>query len=266
VINMDRVADKVVIVTGGGSGIGRATSFLLAKEGASVAVADVDDVNGQATVDQIIKEGGQAEFWHVDSSKETEVEKFVKSVAEFFGKIDGLVNNAGISGIFKPSTEYTGFARPHEYTEEEWDAVQNVNVKGVFFFTKHTIPHLLKNSHGSIVNISSIAGLIGQGGNPPYYASKGAVRLMTKGDALSYIKDNIRVNSVHPGFVWTPIFNSLTDKGITKEMLTQWLPSHCMQRAADPLEIAYGVLFLISDESSFMTGSELIIDGGYTAG
>lgn len=263
---MGRVSDKVVIVTGGGSGIGRAACLLLAREGAKVAVTDINDVSGQETVDIISKEGGSAKFWHLDTSNETEVSEVVNSAAEHFGKITGLVNNAGIGGAMKPGTSKNGLARMHEYTLEEWKAVQDVNVNGVFFCSKHTIPHMISNGGGSIVNISSIAGLVGVGANAPYHASKGAVRLMTKSDALSYMEDNIRVNSVHPGFVLTNIYENFLKAGLTMDIIMQNLPAHAMKRAADPMEIAYGILFLISDESSFMTGSELVIDGGITAG
>ena len=197
---MKRVENKVVIVTGGGLGIGRETCLLLAKEGAKVAVTDILDKEGQELVEEINKSGGVAKFWHLDVSDEKEVEKVYTEVVQEFGKLDSTVNNAGITGVDKPT---------HELTEQEWDAVMNINVKGVFFCTKHAVPHMQKFGGGTIINLSSIYGMVGAGDIPHYHASKGAVRLMAKNDALIYAKDNIRVNSVHPGFIWTPLVEEL---------------------------------------------------------
>ena len=149
---------------------------------------------------QIQEAGGHAHFWHLNTADEKEVEKVFSEINKEFGKIDVLVNNAGIAGVNKPT---------HEITEAEWDALMAVNVKGVFFCTKHVIPYLKKNGKGSIINLSSIYGLVGAHDIPPYHASKGAVRLMTKTDAMFYAKDKIRVNSVHPGFIWTPFVENL---------------------------------------------------------
>jgi len=197
---MKRVENKVVIVTGGGLGIGRETCLLLAKEGAKVAVTDILDKEGQELVEEINKSGGVAKFWHLDVSDEKEVGKVYAEVVQEFGKLDSTVNNAGITGVDKPT---------HELTEQEWDAVMNINVKGVFFCTKHAVPHMQKFGGGTIINLSSIYGMVGAGDIPHYHASKGAVRLMAKNDALIYAKDNIRVNSVHPGFIWTPLVEEL---------------------------------------------------------
>ncbi len=193
---MERVKDKVVIVTGGALGIGKETCILLAKEGAKVAVTDILDGKGEQLVKEIGQTGGVAKFWHLNVADETAVKKVISEVVSEFGKLDAIVNNAGIAGVNKPTDELT---------EAEWDQVMDINVKGVFFCTKHAIPHLRKNGQGSIVNLSSIYGLIGAGDVPHYHASKGAVRLMSKNDALIYAKDKIRVNSVHPGFIWTPL-------------------------------------------------------------
>jgi NAD(P)-dependent dehydrogenase (short-subunit alcohol dehydrogenase family) len=181
---MKRIEDKVVIVTGGALGIGRETCILLAKEGAKVAVTDVLDKEGQKLIEEIHQSGGVAKFWHLDVTDEKEVEKVYSEVVREFGKLDATVNNAGIAGVDKPT---------HELTEKEWDAVMNVNVKGVFFCTKHAILHMKKSGSGSIINLSSIYGIVGAGDIPPYHASKGAVRLMSKNDALIYAKDNIRL-------------------------------------------------------------------------
>ena len=258
VMKMGRVEGKVAIVTGGALGIGRTTCLLLAKEGAKVAVTDVLDREGKEVVDEIKAAGGIAEYWHLDVTNEEEVKKVLADVAREFGKIDVLVNNAGIAGVNKPT---------HEITEEEWDKVINVNVKGVFFCTKHVIPYMRKAGGGSIINLSSIYGLVSAPDVPPYHASKGAVRLMTKTDALLYAKDDIRVNSVHPGYIWTPMVeNHLKASGIDPEEGRKQLASlHPIGHVGEAIDIAYGIVYLASDESKFVTGSELVIDGGYTA-
>lgn len=250
---MKRAENKVVIVTGGALGIGRETCILLAKENAKVAVTDILDEEGEKLVEEIKKSGGVAKYWHLDVSDEKAVEKVYAEVVQEFGKLDSTVNNAGIAGVNKPT---------HELTEEEWDAVMDVNVKGVFFCTKHAIPHMQKGGGGSIVNLSSIYGLIGAGDIPHYHASKGAVRLMSKNDALIYAKDKIRVNSVHPGFIWTPLVEEFgKDVPNFRENLDSL---HPIGHVGESIDIAYGILYLVSDESKFVTGSELIIDGGYT--
>jgi len=250
---MKRAENKVVIVTGGALGIGRETCILLAQEGAKVAVTDVLDKEGNILAEEINHSGGVAKFWHLDVSKEEEVEKVYDNVVKEFGKLDATVNNAGIAGADKPT---------HELSEKEWDTVMNVNVKGVFFCTKHAIAHMKKTGSGSIINLSSIYGLVGAGDMPPYHASKGAVRLMSKNDALIYANDNIRVNSVHPGYIWTPLVEELgKDSPGFREKLDSL---HPIGHIGEPIDIAYGILYLISDESKFITGSELVIDGGYT--
>lgn len=251
---MKRAENKVVVVTGGSLGLGRETSLLLAKHGAKVAVTDILDTEGKALVEEIKKSGGQAKYWHLDVTDEKEVKKVYGEVFKEFGRLDGTVNNAGIAGADKPSTEVT---------EKEWDLVMDINVKGVFFCTKHAVPHMKKSGGGSIVNISSIYGIVGAADLPPYHASKGAVRVMSKTDALQYAKDNIRVNSVHPGFIWTPLVEELgkEDPGFREHLDSL----HPIGHIGEPIDIAYGILYLISDESKFTTGSELVIDGGYTA-
>jgi len=250
---MKRVLNKVVIVTGGALGIGRETCKLLARNGATVAVTDILDKEGKMLADEINYSGGFAKFWHLDVSNELEVERIFSDIVKEFGKIDATVNNAGITGVDKPTDEIT---------EKEWDAVMNVNVKGVFFCTKHAIAYLKKSGKGSIVNLSSIYGIVGAGDIEPYHASKGAVRLMSKNDAIIYAKDNIRVNSVHPGFIWTPL---VADFIRNKPEFSKHLDSlHPLGHIGEPIDVAYGILYLISDESKFVTGSELVIDGGYT--
>jgi NAD(P)-dependent dehydrogenase (short-subunit alcohol dehydrogenase family) len=254
---MKRVADKVAIVTGGALGIGQATCLLLAQEGAWIAVTDVLEPEGKALVETIRSQGGKADFWHLDVSKESQVKQVFTSVREQWGKIDILVNNAGISGVNK---------RTHEITEEEWNALMAINVNGVFFCTKHAVVSMLDTGGGSIINLSSIYGLVSAPDIPPYHASKGAVRLMTKTDALLYAKDKIRVNSVHPGFIWTPLVDKyLAQQGDVSEGRKALDNLHPIGHIGEPEDIAYGILYLASDESKFVTGAELVIDGGYTA-
>lgn len=254
---MNRVKDKVAIVTGGANGIGQATCVLLAQEGAKVAITDLLDRQGQKLAEEIQSKGGVAQFWHLDVSQAAEVKQVFAEICDRFGKIDVLVNNAGITGVDKPT---------HEIAEDEWDKVIDVNVKGVFLCTKDVIPYM-QSGGGSIINLSSIYGLVSATDIPAYHASKGAVRLMSKTDALFYAKDKIRVNSVHPGFIWTPLVEDLgrrSPQGI--EAYKQHLDSlHPIGHVGEPQDIAYGILYLASDESKFVTGSELVIDGGYTA-
>lgn len=255
---MNRIQGKVAIVTGGALGIGRATCLLLAEEGASVGVTDVLDKEGKTLVDELLAKGYQADFWHLDVADEKNVKQVFAEVRQRWGQIDVLVNNAGISGVNKPT---------HEIAEDEWNQLMAVNVNGVFLCTKHAVISMLETGGGSIINLSSIYGLISAPDIPPYHASKGAVRLMTKTDALLYAKHNIRVNSVHPGFIWTPLVEKfLVQQGdeieAGKEKLNQL---HPIGHLGEPKDIAYGILYLASDESNFVTGSELVIDGGYTA-
>lgn len=254
---MARVENKAAIVTGAGSGIGKATAALLASEGARVAVTDIQEEAGRAVAAEISAAGGEARFWGLDTTNEAGVERVFAEVADAFGQLDILVNNAGISGVNKPT---------HEVTLEEWNRVIAVNLNGVFLCTKHAVPHMKRAGGGSIVNLSSIYGLVGAADAPPYHAAKGAVRLMSKNDALFYAADGIRVNSVHPGFIWTPMVeNFLSEQGAVEAGKQQLDALHPIGHTGTPDDIAYGILYLASDESKFVTGSELVIDGGYTA-
>jgi NAD(P)-dependent dehydrogenase (short-subunit alcohol dehydrogenase family) len=256
---MDRVKGKVCIVTGAALGIGRACALRLAEEGARIALFDVLDEEGEALATELRGRGAEAGYWHVDVASEASVASAIDAVVARFGGADVLVNNAGIAGANKPT---------HELTVEEWDRVQAVNVKGVFLGTKHVIPYMRRGGRGSIVNLSSIYGLVGAPDVPPYHASKGAVRLMTKTDALLYAADAIRVNSIHPGYIRTPMVeHHLRDSGATdlEAALAEAGRLHPLGHLGEPDDIAWAVVYLASDESKFMTGSEVVIDGGYTA-
>jgi NAD(P)-dependent dehydrogenase (short-subunit alcohol dehydrogenase family) len=254
---MNRLQNKVAVVTGAALGLGRAACERMSQEGAAVAVLDVLEAEGRALADALTQGGAKARFWRCDVSRETEVAAVLAEVAAHFGRIDILVNNAGISGANKPTDQLT---------EAEWDLVQAVNVKGVFFGVKHVIPHMRAAGGGSIINLSSIYGLVGAGDIPAYHASKGAVRLMSKNDALIYAGEKIRVNSIHPGFIWTPMVQGfIADQSQPEEARKMTDAAHPLGHMGEPDDIAWGVVYLASDESKFITGSELVIDGGYTA-
>jgi NAD(P)-dependent dehydrogenase (short-subunit alcohol dehydrogenase family) len=254
---MNRLTGKVAIVTGAALGLGRATAIRMAEEGASVAILDTIEREGAALADELVDRGLSACFWRCDVTREAEVSRVVTEAVTRFGRLDVLVNNAGISGANKPT---------HELTEAEWDAVQAVNVKGVFFLTKHAIPHLKRAGGGSIINLSSIYGLVSAPDVPPYHASKGAVRMMSKTDALIYAPDKIRVNSIHPGFIWTPMVEHFLEAaGDVTEGRQAVGGLHPLGHMGEPDDIAWGAVYLASDEAKFVTGTELVIDGGYTA-
>lgn len=254
---MKRLDNKVAIITGGSVGIGAATAKLFAREGGKVAVTDINDLKGELLTESIQSDGGTAGFWHMDVSKENEVKNTFAEIFNHWGSIEVLVNNASIAGVNSPTDE----AR-----EEDWDQVMAVNVKGVFFCTKHAIPYMRKSGNGSIIHLSSIYGIVGATDVPCYNASKGAVREMAKTDAITYAKDGIRVNSVHPGLVWTPMVEEyLEGQGTLEEARKTMDALQPIGHMGEPDDIAYGILYLASDEAKFVTGEELIIDGGYTA-
>lgn len=251
-----RLRDKVVLITGASLGIGKACAEAMAAEGAKVALTDIVEDEGKALADQINQQGGTARFWKMDVSDEDEVKAVFAEVEKAFGPITVLVNNAGISGINKPT---------HEIDSEDWDRVMNINVKGVFYCTKYGVPQMKRVGGGSIINLSSIYGLVSAPDVPPYHASKGAVTLMSKTDALLYAQDGIRVNSVHPGFIWTPMVeNHAKGIGDVEEVTKSLVALHPIGHIGEPMDIAWGVVYLASDESKFVTGSELVLDGGYT--
>jgi NAD(P)-dependent dehydrogenase (short-subunit alcohol dehydrogenase family) len=250
---MGRLAGKTAIITGAASGIGEATAKLMAKEGARVAVLDIDDVNGKRVVKEITAAGGKADYWHMNVGKEEEVKKTIPAIYKKYGKLNILVNNAGVAagGMFT-----------HTITTEQWDETMDIDLKGPFWCVKYTIPYFMKGGGGSVVNISSIMGILG-GPGTVYNTAKGALRHMTKCDAVAYAKDNIRFNSVHPGYIVTPQFKRLASKSDSvEESMAREGKTIPLGRMGMPEEIAYGILFLASDESSYMTGTEMIIDGG----
>ncbi len=233
--------------------MGAAEARMFGREGAKVVIGDVLNAEGRQVEAEINEAGGECVFVRLDVTQESEWQTAVQTAVERFGKLDLLVNNAGI--VLRGVLEDT--------SAEDWDRVMAVNAKGVFLGAKTAIPEMRKAGGGSIVNISSISGMVGQGYvQPVYNASKGAVRIFTKSAAIQYAKDGIRVNSVHPGAIDTPMAGErLTNPELQREA-NERTP---LGRTAHPDEVAYGVLFLASDESSFMTGSELVIDGGATA-
>ena len=254
---MDRLKGKVAIITGAALGLGRAIATRMAQEGAAVAILDTLEGEGLRLAADLGAQGLEADFWRCNVASEADVAFAIDEIVQHFGRLDILVNNAGVSGANKPT---------HEVTEAEWDFVQGINVKGVFFCTKHAIPHLRRAGGGSIINLSSIYGLVGGAYVPPYHASKGAVRLMTKTDAMTYAPDRIRVNSIHPGFIWTPMVEHfLQEGGDVTEGRKAADSLHPLGHIGEPDDIAWGAVYLASDEAKFVTGAELVIDGGYTA-
>ncbi|QXC52861.1 glucose 1-dehydrogenase (plasmid) [Agrobacterium salinitolerans] len=255
---MNRLKGKTAVVTGGAVGIGRACVERMAEQGAKVAILDLLEQEGSALADALTKKGHAVAFWKADAADEKAMKAAIDAAATQFGGLHIMVNNAGISGTPKPTDQVT---------EEEWDRVQAVNVKGVFFGTKHAIPHLRATGGGSIINLSSIAGLIGVGGIAPYHASKGAVRLMSKNDAITYAAEKIRVNSIHPAYIWTPMVeNHLRATSDDLEAAKAAAGSvHPVGHMGEPDDIAWAVVYLASDEAKFVTGTELVVDGGYTA-
>ncbi len=248
-----RLENKVALISGGARGMGAAEARLFASEGAKVVIGDVLEEEGRQTEAQINESGGECLFVHLDVTSESNWQEVVAATVARFGKLNILVNNAGISGRGIGLEETTG---------DFWDHVMDINAKGVFLGTKAAIPEMRRSGGGSIINISSIYGIVGSGGSTAYHASKGAVRLLTKSTAIQYAKEGIRANSVHPGYIATPMTEAI---GGVSGLNQRVLANTPLGRWGEPEDVAYGVLFLASDESSFMTGSELVIDGGWTA-
>ncbi|MGO1834383.1 MAG: SDR family NAD(P)-dependent oxidoreductase [Actinomycetaceae bacterium] len=249
--NSDRVAGKTIIITGGRGDLGSATAQLLASHGATVVALDITDPTGSSRPDGV-------NDVTADITVEASVRQAVSEIVQRFGAPTVLVNAAGVLGPGKPA---------HEVSEEEFDRVFAVNVKGTWLMTKHVVPHMLDAGTGSIINFSSIHGIAGGANVPLYHATKGAVRLMSKADAAAYGPRGIRVNSIHPGSMNTTMSRSAAARsplGVDEYYRRLW-GSNPLPRQGEPIEIAYGVLYLASDESSFTTGSELLVDGGFTS-
>ncbi|MEE8305478.1 MAG: glucose 1-dehydrogenase [Candidatus Tectomicrobia bacterium] len=248
-----RLAGKVALVSGGARGMGATEARLFATQGAKVVIGDVLETEGRQTEADINAAGGEALFVRLDVTSEANWQQVIAAAISHFGKLDVLVNNAGISA--KGMVEDT--------TVEDWNRVMDINAKGVFLGTKAAIPAMRQAGGGSIINISSQLGLVGvDNSSPQYQASKGAVRLLTKATAIQYARDGIRVNSVHPGPIATPMTEARRADPDTYKLTVSRIP---LGRYGQPEDVAYGVLYLASDESAFVTGSELVIDGGWTA-
>lgn len=247
-----RLQNKVALISGGSRGMGAAEALIFASEGARVVIGDVLEEEGRRTEAQINEAGGECLFMALDVTDFANWEAVVAATVNHFGKLDVIVNNAGISG--RPTVLET--------TSELWDRVMDVNAKGVFLGTKAAIPEMRRAGGGSIINISSIWGIVGSGTSASYHASKGAVRLLTKSTAIQYAREGIRANSIHPGPIATPMTETIRADSDSNQRMLDRVP---LGRWAEPEDVAYGALFLASEESSFMTGSELVIDGGWTA-
>jgi len=247
-----RLNAKVASITGAARGQGAAEARLFAQEGAKVILADVTDQEGIAVAAEIAEAGGDAIYVHLDVANEDEWYAAIQSGVVAFGKLDILVNNAGI------------WRRGHvmETSPEQWDDIMDVNAKGVFLGTKAAIPEMRKAGGGSIVNISSTAGLVGSKTSAAYSASKGAVRIFSKSTAVQYASEGIRANSIHPGPIDTDMGDQVWPDATSREAS---ISRTALARIGTANDIAYGALYLASDESSFVTGSELVIDGGVTA-
>jgi NAD(P)-dependent dehydrogenase (short-subunit alcohol dehydrogenase family) len=247
-----RLDGKVALISGGARGMGAEEARIFAREGAKVVIGDISEDDGKAVEAQIAEAGGQALFIRLDVTQEADWAKAVDQAVSSFGKLDVLVNNAGISS--RAFTDDTAI--------DAWDKIMEINSKGVFLGTRAAVPKMLEAGGGSIVNISSIMGLVGSaGGHPAYNASKGAVRIFSKAMAVRHGKDNIRVNSVHPGFMPPMASGVAYDQDQRRGSLDQ-TP---LGREGRIEEVANAVLFLASDEASYITGAELAVDGGFTA-
>lgn len=251
-----RLAKKVAIITGAATGIGRAAALLFAREGARVVVADVDEEGGRETVALIEEAGGEALYVRVDVTRPADVERMVQTAVETYGRLDVLFNNAAVNLA----------ATVTETSEEAWDRIMAVNVKGVFLGCKYAIPAMVAGGGGVIVNTASAAAIVGLKGLAAYTASKGAVLQLTRNVALDYADQKIRANALCPGVTATAMTLSVIEKSPNPEAMRQRMDAgRPLGRMADPEEIARAALFLASEESSFMTGVPLIVDGGFTA-
>ena len=261
----NRLAGKVAIVSGAASGIGAETARVFAAQGAKVVACDVNEEDGNATVDAITAAGGEAIFRVLNVTDEEQWQALVAETESTFGKLDVLANIAGISGRdpdMAIQTSQTAGGKLVEQSLENWNQIMDVNATGTFLGTKYAIPAMIRAGGGSIVNISSICGIVGSHANAAYHASKGAVRILSKSAAIQYASNGVRVNSVHPGFVDTAMTRPAHDNNTIARQRMDATP---MGRFGKPIDIAMGCLYLASDESSWVTGTELVIDGGMVA-
>ena len=250
---MARLEGKVALISGGARGQGAVEARMFAEEGANVVIGDILDEQGRQTEAELQELGYNVTFVHLDVTSESDWDAAVQAAIGAYGKLDILLNNAGI--LIRKNIEET--------TEEDWDRIFSINAKGVFLGTKAAIPAMRENGGGSIINISSTAGLVGSpNGSASYTATKGAVRLFTKSTAIQHAREGIRCNSIHPGPIETDMIADTLNDPANLALRMQRLP---LGRVGKPSEIAYGAIYLASDESSFVTGSELVIDGGTTA-
>ena len=250
---MPRLEGKVAIISGGARGQGAVEARMFAEEGASVIIGDILDEQGRQTEAELQELGYNVTYVHLDVTDESNWQSAVQTAISTYGKLDILLNNAGI--LIRKNIEET--------TVEDWDRIFAVNSKGVFLGTKAAIPAMRQNGGGSIINISSTAGLVGSpNGSASYTATKGSVRLFTKSTAIQHAGDGIRCNSIHPGPIETDMIADTLNDPANMALRMQRLP---LGRVGKPSEIAYGAIYLASDESSFVTGAELVIDGGTTA-
>ncbi|MCH7801174.1 MAG: SDR family oxidoreductase [Chloroflexi bacterium] len=253
--------DQVALVTGASSGIGRATALKFASLGASVMVADTNVEGGEETVSAIKEAGGEASFVHVNVAQASGAEEMVARTIETYGRLDCAFNNAGIASS-RGAASASGRRLTHEVSEDDWDRIINVNLKGVWLSMKHEIPQMLEQGKGTIVNTASVAGLVGLNGGSSYVASKHGVVGLTKTAALEYAQQGIRVNCVCPGYIETPMTAGLLADPVTSASVISREP---IGRVGAPREIAEAVTWLSSDAASFVTGHAMAVDGGYTA-
>jgi NAD(P)-dependent dehydrogenase (short-subunit alcohol dehydrogenase family) len=246
---------RVALITGAGSGIGRAIALLFAREGAKIVVADISEADGEKSVELIKKADGEGVFVKGDVSKAEVARRMTDAAVGEYGRLDILCNNAGIESV----------GTVVDVGEEKWDKVINVNLKGAFLCSKYAIPKIIESGGGVVINIASVLGLIGSKGEAAYCASKGAIVSLTRAMALDFASQNVRVNCICPGSVLTPTFRRvIASSGDYERAFKKNLEKIPLKRVAEPEEIAYAALYLASDKSSYVTGSALVIDGGWS--